>query len=168
MEEKKRSVLIEELFHAALALNPSRRAAFLDGACASDPDLRAEVQSLISMHEKPGGFLNSPAYEIGTSLPGELKATSLTGKSLGHYKILDCIGTGGMGKVYRAEDTHLDRNVAIKVLPPEAVADVERKQRFVQEAKSASGRRMEKGSSAQPRASVNLMVCIPGQVSFSL
>ena len=88
------------------------------------------------MHEKPGDFLNSPAYEGG--LPGELQASSLTGKSLGHYRILDCIGTGGMGKVYRAQDTHLDRSVAIKVLHSEAVADLERKRRFVQEAKSAS------------------------------
>ncbi len=136
MEEKKRLVLVEELFHAALALDPSLRTAFLDSSCASDRNLRSEVQNLISMHEKPGDFLNSPAYEGG--LLGEPQASSLTGKSLGHYEILDCIGTGGMGKVYRARDTHLDRSVAIKVLHSEAVANRERKRRFVQEAKSAS------------------------------
>src|SRR5512135_387435 len=62
----------------------------------------------------------------------------LSGRSFSHYRILEKIGAGGMGVVYRAEDTHLDRNVAIKVLPAEAVADPERERRFVQEAKSAS------------------------------
>ncbi len=138
MEEQKRLALVEELFHAALALDPSRRAAFLDSSCARDPDLRAEVQDLIFMHEKPGGFLNAPAYELGANPPGKYETAALAGKSFGHYKVLECIGTGGMGIVYRARDTHLDRSVAIKILSPEAVADFERKQRFVQEARSAS------------------------------
>jgi Tol biopolymer transport system component/predicted Ser/Thr protein kinase len=63
---------------------------------------------------------------------------SLTGQTLLHYRILDKIGEGGMGAVYKAQDTHLDRVVAVKVLPPEKVADPERKRRFVQEAKAAS------------------------------
>ena len=62
----------------------------------------------------------------------------MIGQTIGHYKILEQIGAGGMGVVYKALDTHLDRFVAIKVLPPEKVADVERKRRFVQEAKAAS------------------------------
>ncbi len=62
----------------------------------------------------------------------------LTGRTLGHYRIVEQIGAGGMGVVYRAEDTHLDRSVAIKVLPADAVADPERKRRFAQEARSAS------------------------------
>src|SRR6266851_1679241 len=62
----------------------------------------------------------------------------MTGKTIGHYKILEQLGAGGMGIVYRARDTHLDRFVAIKVLPPDKVTDAERKRRFVQEAKSAS------------------------------
>jgi len=62
----------------------------------------------------------------------------MTGRTLAHYEILEKLGEGGMGVVYKARDTHLDRFVAIKVLPPEKVADPERKRRFVQEAKAAS------------------------------
>jgi Tol biopolymer transport system component/tRNA A-37 threonylcarbamoyl transferase component Bud32 len=62
----------------------------------------------------------------------------MVGKTISHYTILDKLGEGGMGVVYKARDAHLDRFVAIKVLPPERVADPERKLRFVQEAKSAS------------------------------
>jgi eukaryotic-like serine/threonine-protein kinase len=65
----------------------------------------------------------------------------LVGQSLLHYRIVEKTGEGGMGTVYKAVDTHLDRPVAIKVLPPDKVADPERKQRFVQEAKAASALR---------------------------
>ncbi len=62
----------------------------------------------------------------------------MIGHTLLHYHITEKIGEGGMGAVYKAFDTHLDRPVAIKFLPPDKVADPERKQRFVQEAKAAS------------------------------
>ena len=62
----------------------------------------------------------------------------LTGRTLAHYRLVERIGSGGMGVVYRAEDTHLDRIVAIKVLPADAVADPDRRRRFVQEAKAAA------------------------------
>jgi serine/threonine protein kinase len=67
-----------------------------------------------------------------------MEATGLTGREVAHYRILDKLGEGGMGAVYKALDKHLDRPVAIKVLPPEKVADPDRKRRFVQEAKAAS------------------------------
>jgi formylglycine-generating enzyme required for sulfatase activity/dienelactone hydrolase/predicted Ser/Thr protein kinase len=62
----------------------------------------------------------------------------MIGKQIAHYQITEKIGQGGMGMVYKARDTHLDRSIALKVLPPEAVADADRKRRFVQEAKAAS------------------------------
>src|SRR5437870_5831559 len=62
----------------------------------------------------------------------------MIGQRLLHYEVVDKLGEGGMGVVYKAHDTHLDRFVAIKVLPPEKVADPERKRRFAQEAKAAS------------------------------
>jgi len=62
----------------------------------------------------------------------------MTGRTITHYEVLAKLGEGGMGVVYKARDTHLGRFVAIKVLPPERVADPERKRRFVQEAKAAS------------------------------
>src|SRR6266851_10361223 len=62
----------------------------------------------------------------------------MIGQRLLHYEVLEKLGSGGMGVVYKARDTHLDRFIAIKVLPPEKVADADRKRRFVQEAKAAS------------------------------
>lgn len=70
-----------------------------------------------------------------------MESSGLAGRTLLHYRITEKIGEGGMGAVYRALDTHLDRPVALKVLPPEKVADAERKSRFVQEAKAASALR---------------------------
>ncbi len=97
---------------------------------------------MLDWEEKAGDFIESPALEVAgramaEQLTGE-ESADLTGRRLMHYMIREKIGEGGMGVVYKALDTHLQRPVAVKVLPPEIVADRDRRLRFVQEARAAS------------------------------
>ena len=128
---------VDKLLEEALEQEPDRRTAFLDEACHGDVALRREVESLLSAHGKAEGFTEAGPVRTLRNRTGE-EARDLTGRQVGHYQILSRLGEGGMGVVYKARDQHLDRFVAIKVLPPELVADRDRKRRFVQEAKSAS------------------------------
>jgi serine/threonine protein kinase len=104
---------VEELFRRAVELVPGTRSEFLDDACRTDPSLRREVASLLA-HDKEAGttFANqSPAGPPSTLVSGSLSV----GDRLGPYEIAGLIGQGGMGEVYRARDTRLNRIVAIKV-----------------------------------------------------
>jgi len=128
---------IDQLLEQALELAPDRRGVFLDEACQGDTELRREVETLLAAHDQGGSRLSSPAVAAATQKPAD-PLQSLMGRSMGHYQINSRLGEGGMGIVYKARDQHLDRFVAIKVLPPELMADPDRKRRFVQEAKAAS------------------------------
>ena len=127
---------VEQLFHEALALEPGARTRFLAEACATDPGLLEEVTELISAHGQPGSFINSPAYH-GLDLDDDL-SDSLIGTSLGRYRIIRLIKRSGMGEVYLARDTHLPRDVALKLLPLMFTGDEKRLRRFILEAESAS------------------------------
>ncbi len=121
---------ISQLYHAALVREPDTRSAFLDSACGGDVDLRAEVQSLLE-HDLPSvPALEVIATEIGTASP-----RAAIGAQLGPYQIQSLIGEGGMGQVYRAHDSVLGREVAIKVLPPNFALDPDRRARFAREAR---------------------------------
>ncbi|HXU39123.1 MAG TPA: protein kinase [Blastocatellia bacterium] len=129
---------INRLFQEALDHSTSERSAFLDEACAGDEDSRNQVQSLISFDAKAQEFLEVPALEVAARwFAGEPEET-LVGTQIGSYKIEARLGAGGMGEVYLAEDTKLDRKVAIKFLPREMEEDELARRRQIREAKAAA------------------------------
>jgi eukaryotic-like serine/threonine-protein kinase len=129
---------IGELYHAALELDASERAAFVAGASEGDEELRREVEALLSSHEQAPGFLAAPALGIAAAMLGDEATDALKGKVIGRYRVVSLIGVGGMGRVYLAEDTELGRRVALKLLPEHFTHEKNQLQRFRQEAHAAS------------------------------
>src|SRR5882724_3498869 len=128
---------VKEVFDAALRHRPEERAQFLDEVCGDDETMRREVDALLSSFEDAGSFMVKPVFgERADTLT--IKNTVLTkGQYLGHYEINEQIGLGGMGVVYRARDTKLNRPVAIKFLSDD-LADAAARRRFQREAQMAS------------------------------
>jgi Tol biopolymer transport system component len=137
--DRERWQQIDRLLSSALQLEPDERQAFLETACAGDEELRREVEDLLHAHDQAGNMLERPALGMPglDRIPGE-KSDALIGTQLGFYQVEALIGTGGMGRVYRARDTRLPRHVALKVLPEEYGSDMERVRRFKREAQAAS------------------------------
>ena len=118
MTPEEQSRRIDSLIEQARELDAPARVAFLERACADDPDLRREIDGLLDAYERVGRVRTSPAVAgAAGGLAGE-PPRSLAGRTLGPYPVLALIGAGGMGEVYRARDPRLGRDVAIKVLPP--------------------------------------------------
>ena len=127
-----------EIFKSALEREASERAAFLREACAGDESLRLEVESLLSSLEEGGSFLETPAYRIAVDQSTEQRATAVAGQTINHYKVTSPLGAGGMGEVYLAEDTRLERRVALKFLPALFTQDKRHLRRFEQEARAVA------------------------------
>ncbi len=130
---------LEALFYQALELKPEARAEFLEQNCGGDAELRKEVEALLDSAEKPMDFLERPVLEAAQQMmEAGRPETIAAGTHLAHYKIISMIGAGGMGEVYLAEDTHLRRKVAIKMLAPELTRDERGLRRFEHEAHASS------------------------------
>jgi serine/threonine protein kinase len=133
---------IEELYHQASDLPVGERESFLLAACGEDRNLLLEVRSLLEYGEMPQSVLESPAIAVLAKAMAideiQSSAALLEGKIISHYRLLEAIGRGGMGVVYRAEDLRLGRFVALKLLPHPLAGEPEARQRFEREARAAS------------------------------
>jgi len=137
---------IERLFHEALARAPEDRATFVAHACRGNADLQNAVASLLDYEPHTRDFIEPRTGDLRASPMADAVAAVRTpitrgrhaGSVFGAYALESLIATGGMGEVYRARDTRLDRVVAIKILPPHFADDRDRRDRFQREARIVS------------------------------
>ena len=128
------------LLEEVMARPAEERPAYLAAASISEPDIRREVESLLRAHDDAGDFLQATPMQ-GLNLAGlRLSPTAVLqpGTRLGSFEILALLGAGGMGQVYRARDTRLDRIVAIKIIAPDLASSAVSRQRFEREARAIS------------------------------
>ena len=123
-----------EIYYAALQRPPEERPAFVRQATADDRDLQRELESLLGYAADADALLEQPAFfsEQTRAFDGR---TTVVGEQIGPYRLLARLGAGGMGEVYRAHDSKLGRDVAIKALPSQLTSDPERRARFAREAR---------------------------------
>src|SRR2546423_4728619 len=130
---------IEQIYRAALDQEPGQIGAFLEKACEGDEVLRRKVEALLASRQQAASFIETSAVGLATRIIQNGQADSLIGQTIGHYKISESIGTGGMGEVYLATDITAGRKAALKLLPSRFTGDAERLKRFEQEAHAVVG-----------------------------
>jgi serine/threonine protein kinase/tetratricopeptide (TPR) repeat protein len=129
---------VEQIVTAVLELKDSGRAARLDSLCGGDLELRREVESLLAYEGLADRFLETPALEVAAQSLAKDQFATLTGLTVGPYRIDSLLGSGGMGEVYLGSDTRLRRPVALKFLTRELLHDAAALERFQREARAAS------------------------------
>lgn len=135
-DAKRRWKRVKEIFHEALRRDGAERDVFLGEACAGDPLLRIEVESLLISLNEAKTFLEEPILLTSSPTSGYWQFSN--NEVISHYRIVEPIGSGGMAEVYLAEDEKLHRQVALKVLPSEMLQNIDRLQRFKREAFAVS------------------------------
>ena len=129
---------IDEIAQAALEKSEEERAAFIAEACNSDDSVRREVESLLVYQQQASSFLESPAIDEAAQLFALSQSHSLEGQTISHYRLDRLVAHGGMGAVYLAHDSSLDRRVAIKFLSGEQTVDELARKRLIHEARAAA------------------------------